>query len=133
MRLLKYSGRGTRLEFFLWSAVSFALAFGVNMLSYWNLRDTAIEEADGASLSPGADVLLLLLLLSSFAIVVLAGIRRLHDLDRTGWWSIGFFVPLFNLALWAGLVSRAGTNGPNRFGLDANDATGPFSAQPSDD
>jgi uncharacterized membrane protein YhaH (DUF805 family) len=45
-------------------------------------------------------------------------IRRLHDLDRTGWWILLGFIPLIGwiiLLIW--YVTR-GTDGPNRFGPD---------------
>lgn len=45
-----------------------------------------------------------------------AGIRRMHDSDRSGWWIL---VPLYNLYLWV----QPSTPGPNRFG-DASGAAG---------
>jgi uncharacterized membrane protein YhaH (DUF805 family) len=45
-------------------------------------------------------------------------IRRLHDLDRTGWWILLGFIPIIGwiiLLIW--YVTR-GTVGPNRFGPD---------------
>ena len=45
-------------------------------------------------------------------------IRRLHDIDKSGWWILFGLVPLIGgimLLIWA--VSR-GTEGPNQFGED---------------
>jgi uncharacterized membrane protein YhaH (DUF805 family) len=45
-------------------------------------------------------------------------IRRLHDLDRTGWW---IFIGLIPLVGWIILIiwyCTRGTAGPNRFGPD---------------
>jgi uncharacterized membrane protein YhaH (DUF805 family) len=58
-----------------------------------------------------------------FALAVLlpgiaVGVRRLHDLDRSGWWLLLGFIPLIGaivLIVW--FVGR-GTPGPNRFGPD---------------
>ena len=49
-------------------------------------------------------------------------IRRLHDIDRTGWWVLlGFtIIGVFVLIYWACL---RGTLGPNRFGSDATPAS----------
>lgn len=44
------------------------------------------------------------------------GIRRLHDLDKSGWWILLFVVPLANLILGIMLLIRPGTQGDNRFG-----------------
>ena len=50
-------------------------------------------------------------------------IRRLHDLDRTGWWWLIALtiVGLILLIIWA---CMKGTTGPNRFGPD------PLAGQP---
>jgi uncharacterized membrane protein YhaH (DUF805 family) len=56
----------------------------------------------------------LLLFLPSLAV----GIRRLHDIDRSGWWTLLGFVPFIGwvvLIIWA---CTKGTLGPNRFGPD---------------
>jgi len=45
-------------------------------------------------------------------------IRRLHDLDRSGWWFLLVFIPVIGaiiLIIWA---CTKGTDGPNRFGPD---------------
>lgn len=44
------------------------------------------------------------------------GIRRLHDIDKSGWWFLLSFVPLLNIALAAALLFWPGTQGDNRFG-----------------
>ena len=44
-------------------------------------------------------------------------IRRLHDLDRSGWWFLIVFtiIGAFVLLYW---FCQKGTSGPNRFGAD---------------
>lgn len=56
--------------------------------------------------------------LALFLPSVAVGIRRLHDIDRTGWWLlIGLTgIGLVLLIVWACL---RGTRGDNRFGPDA--------------
>jgi uncharacterized membrane protein YhaH (DUF805 family) len=44
-------------------------------------------------------------------------VRRLHDLDRAGWWLLLFFAPVANFALVVWWCMR-GTDGYNRFGPD---------------
>ena len=56
----------------------------------------------------------LAVILPQFAV----SIRRLHDIDKSGWWILFGLVPLIGgimLLIWA--VSR-GTEGPNQFGDD---------------
>ena len=45
-------------------------------------------------------------------------IRRLHDLDKSGWWSLVSFIPYVNIALGIYVLFFKGTTGPNRFGPD---------------
>ena len=44
------------------------------------------------------------------------GVRRLHDLDKSGWWMLLMIVPLVNLGLAIYLLFFSGTVGDNRFG-----------------
>ena len=42
-------------------------------------------------------------------------IKRLHDINRTGWWSLLMFVPIFNWIFLLVIGVVPGTAGPNRF------------------
>ncbi len=58
-----------------------------------------------------------------FSLVVLlpgiaVGVRRLHDLDRSGWWLLLAFVPLVGTIVLIVWFCTRGTPGPNRFGPD---------------
>lgn len=46
------------------------------------------------------------------------GARRLHDIDRTGWWLLIGFIPLIGLIVLIVFFASKGTPGPNRFGPD---------------
>ena len=51
------------------------------------------------------------------------GVRRLHDINRTGWWLLLWFVLLIGwivLILWA--IER-GDKGANKYGLDPRQPT----------
>jgi uncharacterized membrane protein YhaH (DUF805 family) len=54
----------------------------------------------------------LVTLLPSLALAV----RRLHDLDRSGWWLFIGLVPLVGVILLLVWFCNRGTPGPNRFG-----------------
>ncbi|PLL11753.1 DUF805 domain-containing protein [Tabrizicola sp. TH137] len=47
-----------------------------------------------------------------------AGARRLHDIDRTGWWLLIGFIPVIGLIVLIVFLASKGTPGPNRFGSD---------------
>ncbi|GFZ83314.1 DUF805 domain-containing protein [Elstera cyanobacteriorum] len=42
--------------------------------------------------------------------------RRLHDIDRTGWWWLLTFVPILGWIVLIVFCCTKGTVGPNRFG-----------------
>ena len=96
-----FSGRAPRSEYWYWALFSFIVQIVANML----------DMAMGMGLISG--LLSLALLLPSIAV----GIRRLHDIDRTGWWLLIAFtgIGLILLIVWACIK---GTDGPNRFGAD---------------
>ncbi len=71
-----------------------------------------IDLVIGAQVTTG--VFGLVTFLPSLAIAI----RRLHDLDRTGWWVLLALIPLIGwivLIIW---FCTRGTDGPNRFGPD---------------
>jgi uncharacterized membrane protein YhaH (DUF805 family) len=49
---------------------------------------------------------------------IAVGIRRLHDLDRSGWWLFLGLIPLVGAIILIVWFCGQGTQGPNRFGQD---------------
>ena len=45
-------------------------------------------------------------------------IRRLHDLDKSGWWMLIALIPLIGAIILLVWDCQKGTEGPNRFGPD---------------
>ena len=43
-------------------------------------------------------------------------VRRLHDIDRTGWWLLIVLVPIIGLLVLLWFYVQRGTPGANRFG-----------------
>jgi uncharacterized membrane protein YhaH (DUF805 family) len=113
-----FSGRAIRSEYWYW--VLFAMLGGVAT----KIVDSAIF-ASHSSVSPLNSVFNLLILLPGLAL----SIRRLHDINRTGWWvlitltGIGVFLLLY----WA---CKKGTHGPNGHGPDPFQTGNPV-ARPS--
>lgn len=64
-------------------------------------------------LGAGANILAMLILIP---VILIQGIRRLHDIGKSGWWILCSFFPILNLALLIALLIRAGTAGVNDFG-----------------
>jgi uncharacterized membrane protein YhaH (DUF805 family) len=108
----KFSGRAIRSEYWFW--VLFTVIGG---LATGSLDYALFPDVTGAS--PLNGVFELVTFLPSLGM----SIRRLHDIDRSGWWVLIAltFVGLFVLLYWA---CRKGTPGPNRFGPDPFAADG---------
>ena len=102
-RYADFGGRSSRSEYW-WFALFFVLL-------------SILVEAILAMAGPSAAVLSVVVPLALFIPSLAVLIRRLHDLDRSGWWSLIALVPLVNLVLIFWLV-RKGTEGDNRFGPD---------------
>jgi uncharacterized membrane protein YhaH (DUF805 family) len=101
-----FSGRAARSEYWYWY-LFWALA---------NLVGGIIDGALGTDIGGNGligSVIALALLLPGVAVSV----RRLHDLDRTGWWLLIAFtgIGIILLIVW---YCMKGTTGSNRFGAD---------------
>ncbi len=99
------SGRAARSEFWYWCLFSFLAASAGTIVDLAIFRDTDI-----ALFSP---LISLALLLPDVAV----GIRRMHDLDRSGWWLLIYFTGIGAIVLLVWDCMK-GTTGPNRFGPD---------------
>lgn len=56
--------------------------------------------------------------LATFIPAIAVGARRLHDIDRSGWWLLIGFIPLIGLIVLIVFFCKRGQAGSNRFGAD---------------
>jgi uncharacterized membrane protein YhaH (DUF805 family) len=98
-----FGGRASRSEYWFWVLFYFLVV----------LLFTIVDEAVvGVSTGPFSTVATLALLLPSLAV----GARRLHDIDRSGWWQLIALVPLIGAIVLIIWMCVPGTSGRNRFG-----------------
>lgn len=98
-----FKGRMARLPYFgFWIVVMMLLVF-VFTSGVLSLR------GEGEILGLGALIITHLILFYSV-------IKRLHDLDKSGWWSLLILIPKLNFAFTIYLLFAKGTEGANRFG-----------------
>ena len=55
-------------------------------------------------------------------------VRRLHDIDKSGWWILIEFVPVIGFIWLLVLLCMAGKPGPNRFGPNPYETVSPVLA-----
>jgi uncharacterized membrane protein YhaH (DUF805 family) len=114
------AGRFGRLSYIAWSvlvsitAQIVELAVGGTALLHPKLD--AAGQPLPPDLSPLTVALIVPVALVALVLAVLFMIRRLHDVDGSGWWALLVLVPLVNLVFALYLLLKPGTLGPNRFG-----------------
>lgn len=63
-------------------------------------------------------VMILVLCIFGFVAGIMMLARRLHDLDKSGWWMLLLCVPLVNILFYIYILFFKGTEGPNQYGED---------------
>jgi uncharacterized membrane protein YhaH (DUF805 family) len=106
---VNFTDRSPRWEYWYWVLFAWIVGIVTGVIDAFVLGIDAAE----AGFSPIQTIAGLALLIPGIAISV----RRLHDIDRTGWWFLVAFtlIGLILLIVWA---CMRGTAGPNRFGPD---------------
>ena len=97
-----FSGRSSRSEVWWWILFS----------TIANLVAAILDGAGGSGLF--AIIITLGLLLPGIALQV----RRMHDLDKSGWWLLILLIPLIGIIFALVWFCSKGTEGDNRFGSD---------------
>lgn len=102
-RYARFGGRSSRSEFWF-----FQLFLILVSLVTWVIDETILNN----ELGPLSLIVSIITLIPTFAV----GSRRLHDIDKSGWWQLLWLVPLIGwivLLVWWATKSDAGDN---RFG-----------------
>jgi len=73
---------------------------------------------DSATIKDFLEILVLLVFALSIWIHLSLYVKRLHDLDKSGWWALLTFIPVINFFVLLYLGIKKGTEGPNKFGED---------------
>ena len=102
---VNFSDRAARSEYWWWFLFSVICQVVAGII-------------DAAIFGTGTSVLRLIVGLALLLPGIAVGVRRLHDLDRSGWWLLIAFVPLVGAILLIVWFCMKGTDGSNRFGAD---------------
>ncbi len=110
-----FSGRASRSEYWYFTLFIILVEIVVQILAaLGRLSGSPGMMMAGAGLSILLALFMLAIFLPGLAVIV----RRLHDIDRSGWWYLIGLVPLVGVILLLVWFCSRGTNGPNRFGAD---------------
>jgi uncharacterized membrane protein YhaH (DUF805 family) len=112
---VNFSGRACRSEFWWWTLFVSLVMLGTIII-------------DGLS---GVPVTYLIWLLATFLPSLAVQIRRLHDLDKSGWFWLFNLIPLVGPIILLVWFCTKGTDGPNSYGPDPLAGNMPITPRPA--
>ena len=136
-----FSGRASRSEFWWFVLFCILVGFVLDMLFPIDLPvnsdgvvDKDLLSAEELNVVRRNSVGQLIGNLFLFIPYLSVGIRRLHDINRSGWWQLINFFPVVGWIVFLYWMIKKGTSGPNRFGEDPlrRDNNAPITAQISE-
>ncbi len=116
-RYADFSGRSRRQEFWMFQLFIFLVYIVFAVLAA--IVGGGLGDSSGGGVIGGILGILFLLFALGIMIPTLAlTVRRLHDLDKSGWMILIGLIPLIGSILLLVWYCTQGTSGPNRFGED---------------
>ncbi|QCD52101.1 DUF805 domain-containing protein [Campylobacter sp. RM16192] len=97
-----FNGRASRSEYW-WFAL-----FNVLIYIFASIIDTTINSAIFYTISA----------LALFLPTIAVSVRRLHDINKSGWFYLLFLIPVIGAIILLIWFTKRGTIGPNQFGDD---------------
>ena len=110
-----FSGRARRMEFW------YFFLFNLIAVIVLTLIDTLIGTFN---IVQGVGLLSSIYSLAVLIPYLAVTVRRLHDIDRTGWWILIYLIPLIGVIVLLVFALTPGTPGSNSYGPDPKQATG---------
>ncbi|MEN3977285.1 DUF805 domain-containing protein [Emcibacter sp. SYSU 3D8] len=99
-----FTGRAPRSEYWWWVLAYMIVYIGAAIV--------------GSILGRIGNFLPMLVVLAVIVPTIAVGVRRLHDLDKSGWWLLIGLVPFVGALILIYFFVQRGTAGPNQFGED---------------
>jgi uncharacterized membrane protein YhaH (DUF805 family) len=113
---VNFSGRACRSEYWYWFLFTIIAGLASGLIDRWIVGPPIIGTIFGlATFLPGLAV----------------SVRRLHDVDRSGWWILLDLIPVVGWIILIIWFCTKGTDGPNRFGADRLTSLGQFRPRPA--
>jgi uncharacterized membrane protein YhaH (DUF805 family) len=109
-RYADFTGRSRRREFFAFYGVFYGLVFAAAFVLGWEEGAARYESMGGIAMI----VVVIVGFVPSWAVKI----RRLHDQDRSGWWSLATIVPYLGWIATLIIGLLPGTPGENAYGVD---------------
>lgn len=104
----RFSGRARRAEYWWFGLFQISAVFGAMIIDVLNFSTR------WGDYGPISSIFMLITTIPTLAVAA----RRLHDIDRSGWWQLLSLVPIIGLIVLIIWLATAGDKGENRFGPD---------------
>ena len=101
-----FEGRARRSEYWWFVLFNLIVSIILNVLS----------PGHGGGMGMGGGLLAGIWSLATLLPSLAVGARRLHDIDRSGWWLLIGFLPVIGLIVLIVFFAKRGDAMPNRFG-----------------
>ncbi len=113
---VNFSGRASRSEY--WYFVLFMVLVYLVMFVLDRVLDTNSDSMPALILTLAVAVVLIVVALGLILPAISIAVRRLHDLNQSGWWYLLNLIPLVGPIILLVWFCMRGTVGSNRFGPD---------------
>ena len=124
----EFDGRARRMEYWMFTLINALIFWGIAFIGVFIGRaigaSTTIGPDGDVVVATGGGITPVLLLLYCFAMLIptiAVTVRRLHDIGRSGWWYLIYFIPLGGFVLLVFTIFE-GQPGPNQYGPDPKTA-----------
>ncbi|KZE53894.1 uncharacterized membrane protein YhaH (DUF805 family) [Stenotrophomonas sp. PvP093] len=117
-RCLDFSGRSDRIEFWSFSLLGLlvaGLSYSLMNIGYWLIGTDLFDWELSRQLGKLGQVLAIIALLVFLPPMLALAVRRLHDIDESGWYVVIAFIPLGVFVLFP-VMLLPGSEEENRFG-----------------
>ena len=97
-------GRASRAEWWYFHLFGFIIGLVLQLLS------------GGDAATGGASTLVLIYSAAMWFLYLSVSIRRLHDIDKSGWWYLLVLIPIIGGLILLWWYAQPGTSGTNKYG-----------------
>lgn len=115
-----FNGRARRKEY--WMFVLFMIIIYAIAMILDNILGTTFKMA---GVSMGYGYLYTLVGLAALIPSLAVGVRRLHDINKSGWYILVGIIPFIGAIVLIVWFVKEGDHGPNQFGPDPKDESAP--------